>query len=108
LDRDRISLTTGEKRVSAPENGPIGAIILMIYQQLDCDFAMLADSGILPGFSAASRVGSGMAGEFGKRLCFALYASKDHIVIDYMAFVSYIGDCASHRKGYLRPADPKH
>jgi hypothetical protein len=108
LDRDRISLTTGEKRVSAPENGPIGAIILMIYQRLDCDFAMLAGSGILSGFSTASRVGSGMAGEFGKRLCFALYAPTDHMIIDYIAFMSYVGAWASHRKGYLRPADPKH
>jgi hypothetical protein len=80
----------------------------MIYQRLGCDVVILAGSGILSGFSAASRVGSGMAGEFGKRLCFALYASKDHLIIDYMAFVSYIGAWASHRKGYLRPADPKH
>jgi hypothetical protein len=80
----------------------------MIYQRLDCDFAILTDSGILSAFSTASRVGSGMAGEFGKKMCFALYASKDHIVIDYMAFVSYIGAWASHRKGYLRHADPKH
>jgi hypothetical protein len=78
LDRDRISLTTGEKRVSAPENGPIGAIILMIYQRLDCDFAMLAGSGILSGFSTASRSAAEWQGNLGKD-CVLLYTHRQTI-----------------------------